>query len=144
MDYVLGVIYDINRGYVLLIEKSKPDWQAGKLNGVGGKIEPGETPLEAMVRETDEETGLTVTEWRHYATLRFNGHDRVFVYDANHSFNNVRWARLPGEEKLFIVGTDRIRRGYSYALPNLAWLVSMGFDTGFGSHLTVDYGEPNS
>jgi 8-oxo-dGTP pyrophosphatase MutT (NUDIX family) len=29
---------------VLLIEKQKPAWQRGKLNGVGGKIEPGENP----------------------------------------------------------------------------------------------------
>ena len=35
---------------VLLIEKQDPAWQKGFLNAVGGKIEPGEQPLEAMTR----------------------------------------------------------------------------------------------
>lgn len=43
---------------VLLIEKKKPAWQAGRFNLPGGSIEPGETPHEAAVRELHEETGL--------------------------------------------------------------------------------------
>lgn len=39
---------------VLLIEK-KRGLGAGKINGPGGKIDPGETPLESAVRETIEE-----------------------------------------------------------------------------------------
>ena len=36
--------------------KRKPAWQP-----VGGKIEGSETPLECMLRETKEETGLDLT-----------------------------------------------------------------------------------
>ncbi len=32
---------------------------AGKINGPGGKVEPGETPLHAAIRETQEEVGVT-------------------------------------------------------------------------------------
>ena len=32
---------------------------AGKINAPGGRIEPGETPLAAAIRETQEEVGLT-------------------------------------------------------------------------------------
>lgn len=39
---------------VLLIEK-KRGLGAGKINGPGGKIDPGETPLDSAVRETIEE-----------------------------------------------------------------------------------------
>ena len=42
---------------VALVLKDHPDWQAGKLNAIGGKISNAETPTNAMVREFAEETG---------------------------------------------------------------------------------------
>lgn len=45
-------------GQVLLIEK-KRGLGSGKVNAPGGRIEAGETPAEAAVRETREEIGVT-------------------------------------------------------------------------------------
>jgi 8-oxo-dGTP pyrophosphatase MutT (NUDIX family) len=56
--YVLGFVFNRNLGRVLLVLKNRPAWQANKLNGIGGKIEVGETPLQAMEREFREETGF--------------------------------------------------------------------------------------
>lgn len=42
---------------VLLLNRNKPSWM-GAWNGIGGKLEPGETPRESMMREMREETGL--------------------------------------------------------------------------------------
>ena len=50
--------YIVKEGRVLLIHK-KRGIGAGKINGPGGKVDPGETPLDAAVRETEEETGVT-------------------------------------------------------------------------------------
>ena len=50
--------YIVKEGRVLLIHK-KRGIGAGKINGPGGKVDPGETPLAAAVRETQEETGVT-------------------------------------------------------------------------------------
>jgi len=50
--------YIVHNGRVLLMHK-KTGLGKGKINAPGGRIEPGETPLEAAVRETEEEVGLT-------------------------------------------------------------------------------------
>lgn len=57
-NYTVGFIFDKNLQHVLLINKLKPAWQKGKLNGVGGKLEEGETPKEGVLREVLEETGI--------------------------------------------------------------------------------------
>ncbi len=43
--------------HVLMLQRVKPP-NAGKWNGPGGKIEPGETPAQAVRRELLEEAGL--------------------------------------------------------------------------------------
>jgi len=40
--------------------KRESDMHAGKWNGLGGKMQPGETPEECVVREVCEESGLTI------------------------------------------------------------------------------------
>lgn len=49
-------------GEILLVMKDRPTWQKGHLNLVGGKIEDGETPEQAALRELKEEAGLLPLE----------------------------------------------------------------------------------
>lgn len=59
MQYVVIFPRVVNYGSkILLVEKDRPDWQKGRLNLVGGKIEKGETPEQAALRELQEESGL--------------------------------------------------------------------------------------
>jgi 8-oxo-dGTP diphosphatase len=51
-------VIDEGNHQVLLIEK-KRGLGAGKINGPGGRLEAGETALEAAIRETQEEIGIT-------------------------------------------------------------------------------------
>lgn len=67
--YVAGFAFTADRAKVVLIRKNRPAWQAGHLNGIGGKIERGETPAQAMVREAQEEAGLGAMNWEHYAEI---------------------------------------------------------------------------
>ncbi|WP_256831206.1 MULTISPECIES: 8-oxo-dGTP diphosphatase [unclassified Paenibacillus] len=53
---------------ILMLNRSKAPL-LGLWNGVGGKLEPGETPYASVVREIKEETGLRLAE----EALRFSG-----------------------------------------------------------------------
>lgn len=72
MEYVAGLLFSQNGEEVALVRKNRPAWQNGKLNAIGGKIEEGEYPHAAMVREFHEEAGLLLVGWRHVATLEGN------------------------------------------------------------------------
>jgi len=55
---------------VLLIRK-KRGLGAGKINGPGGKLEPGETPLACAIREVQEELNITAIDPQYRGRLRF-------------------------------------------------------------------------
>jgi 8-oxo-dGTP diphosphatase len=64
------LMFIVKDGQILLIEK-KRGLGAGKINGPGGKIDPGETPLQAVIRETQEELMITPHDPRKIGELRF-------------------------------------------------------------------------
>lgn len=69
--YTVGFAFDnYPMRNVLLVEKKKPDFMAGKLNGIGGSVEHGESPGAAHWREFREETLIDDTiAWTHIAIL---------------------------------------------------------------------------
>lgn len=55
---VAGAVYD--QGRLLAARRSAPAELAGRWELPGGKVEPGESPREALVRELREELGIEV------------------------------------------------------------------------------------
>lgn len=76
-QYVLGFAFSRDKKDVILISKLRPDWQKGKLNGVGGKVEfEDASQLSAMYREFKEETGVDCSTegnnaWQSFGFMRF-------------------------------------------------------------------------
>ncbi|MCR5788523.1 MAG: 8-oxo-dGTP diphosphatase [Lachnospiraceae bacterium] len=62
---------DGSRYLMLYRNKKENDENAGKWIGIGGKVEEGETPDQAMIREVSEETGLTVRSFHYYGIVQF-------------------------------------------------------------------------
>lgn len=56
----------------ILLAMKKRGFGVGKLNGPGGKVEPGETFAEAAAREVHEEIGVRVGPLTEVATLKFH------------------------------------------------------------------------
>ncbi|KKK84855.1 hypothetical protein LCGC14_2779130, partial [marine sediment metagenome] len=78
--YVLGLVYNIALDHIVLIKKKKPKWMNNYWNGVGGKINDNETPMEAIHRETAEELKCRFL-YNHVTTFVCPG-GTVFVYKA--------------------------------------------------------------
>jgi 8-oxo-dGTP diphosphatase len=86
--------YPVENDRVLLIEK-KRGVGAGLYNGPGGKVEPGESPRQAVVREVREETGLRVFDPEMLGELAFYFGDDPFM-DV-HVFRATDFAGEPTE-----------------------------------------------
>lgn len=103
----------IRRGdEVLLLHRTKKavDENRDKWVGVGGKFEPGESPEDCLLRETREETGLTLTAWRYHGIVTFVsdewGTEYMHLFTADGFEGELRscdegelvwlpWSRLP-------------------------------------------------
>lgn len=123
-EYVAGFMKD-SSDRVALVRKNKPAWQAGKLNGIGGGIEPNETPIDAMTREWFEETYNWHSEWERFAEIRF---PETIVH-----FFKTRVPLLPAfpvvndiGERLEVWDYDAAISS-SVTLPNLKWLLPVAF-----------------
>ena len=59
-DVRATLLFVVRDGEILLIHK-KRGLGAGKVNGPGGKLDPGESPRDGAIREVQEEIGVTPT-----------------------------------------------------------------------------------
>lgn len=117
--FVLGFLFDKD-DQVALITKVSPAWQAGKLNGLGGKVNLGEAPAAAMNREGIEEAGVIAT-WQPFGILK-HGQNQILLFTARHP-GYLLCSSPEGE-----VGWYSSRNLPSHAIHNLHWLVPLALD----------------
>ena len=112
---------------VALVKKNRPEWQAGKFNGIGGKIELGEAPAYAMAREFEEETGCVTKpeDWFKFCTLMGDGFKVYFYY----TFGNHRLLRSVTDEEIVSIPVPEIT--VDNAIPNLLYLIPMALNRAF-------------
>jgi 8-oxo-dGTP diphosphatase len=135
MEYVAGLLFSPDRKHLALIRKSKPHWQAGLYNAIGGKIEPGETPLEAMVREFKEETLIEETSWQLLCILEGTDWKVHFYYSVSDKFLELAERATRGDydsfdEQPWFFKTHRLPK----TIANVPWLIQMA--------LSGDSGKP--
>ncbi len=133
--YVVGFLFDESMSNVALIRKNKPAWQAGLLNGIGGKIEDGEAPAYAMSREFKEEAGLWVATWRHFCTMAGTNNDGgKFSVDFFFQIGEPHKLTSMESEQIEVVSSKAIAGGEEKTIGNLPWLVALALDFGKGVH----------
>ncbi len=153
--YVVGFLFSEDRNKVVLIRKTHPEWQAGKLNGPGGKVEESdETPRMAMSREFNEEVGVKIPwfSWSLFCSIQgTNGHyagepghqedekfqvDFFYCFGDNLSNLNIETDR---EEKIEIIEVSDLSN--QLTVSNCQWLVPMALtmaDTPVSNYLVSE------
>lgn len=128
IPYVLGFMFNTDLNTVVLVRKVRPSWQAGKLNGVGGRVEVGETYPQAMVREFGEETGVHTLEkeWEPFGRIEGPAYS-VHLFRAVND-EAVESARTRTDEEVRVVCTAMLPDGHLVQVPNLTWLVHAAMD----------------
>jgi 8-oxo-dGTP pyrophosphatase MutT (NUDIX family) len=139
VEMVVGFLFTVDRKDVVLIRKTKPEWQKGFLNGVGGKVEPGEVPEQAMQREFAEETTLDVAGWEYMGDLE-GPTWRVTVY-RNFSMLAPH-IESTTEEIVGLYPVDKLAE--MDVIANLRWIIPYCLDegtkgTGGPGHFSVQY-----
>jgi len=78
----------------LLMGLKKLRWGAGNYNGFGGKLEPGETLEECIVREVKEESGLNLLKFEKRGFMSFELDDNI---NEVHIYEGMSWSGDPIE-----------------------------------------------
>jgi 8-oxo-dGTP pyrophosphatase MutT (NUDIX family) len=119
VQYSLGYVFNEELNKVFLLAINKPGKLGdGLINGVGGKVDSTEKPLESMIREFQEETGQLIAHWNKLGT--YIGDD----YIVHTYVSMVKEAYLKEYS-----GTEGVVKWYdlveAYYLPNLSSNVEM-------------------
>lgn len=137
IEYVVGFLFDDSGKHVVLIEKQRPEWQRGLLNGVGGKVDSIEDIFTAMRREFIEETGANSLWWYKFAEL--SGYDGPAIREGTeisrykiHCFSTFSTicfnaVKTTTDEKLVKRSVSDLSN-YHDTLPNTRWLILMALN----------------
>ena len=88
----------LRRNNEILLARKKRGFAKDKYNGVGGKIEDGETPEEAMARESEEEISVKPIKYEKVGVIRYDEYykgnrENVIV----HVYFCTDWVGIPKE-----------------------------------------------
>lgn len=144
-QYVVGFAFDDTFTSVLLVRKKRPEDQAGKLNGPGGKVEDQDRELAhicenvadstsptaplvvqiAMAREFLEETGIQTSPDQWTPFICFNdirGWQIIFMFTTCNIWDYVQKT----DEQVIPFNLELLHtKGVYTLIPNLNWLIPM-------------------
>ncbi len=124
---VVGFLFNQNRDMVVLIRKEKPIWQRGRLNGIGGKVELAETPLAAIIREFQEEAGVSgaATYW---LPAVYMGDGRTWEVTFFYAINQEAFIDARTRESEEVVKVRVVDLSCYATIYNLRWLIPFCLD----------------
>lgn len=132
-----NLCFVVKHGQVLLIRK-KRGLGAGKVNAPGGKLEPGETPYDSAIRETQEEIGVTPRELEERGTLHFQFADGYSLHCTVFLAHDLEGTPIETEEAVpFWVPIEEIPYGEMWE-DDQYWLPLMLEGKTFAGFFTFD------
>jgi 8-oxo-dGTP diphosphatase len=124
-EFVVGFMFDSLKldANVLLTEKLRPKWQAGKLNGIGGAMMPGESAAQAMIREFKEETGAVFDQWTYFCKMRYIAQETIHCFYGVGQL--IHGCKAQTDEALCVLQASRIPFYERACVSDLRWLIPM-------------------
>jgi 8-oxo-dGTP diphosphatase len=121
-EYVLALLFTADAREVVLVRKTRPAWQAGRVNALGGKLQSGEALLEAARREVREEAGVDIERWEEFLVW----HDPEYRLRAVRAFDDAaRAARTAEDQDVFLAN---VRELPLEVIDNLRWIIPLALD----------------
>lgn len=121
--YVLALLFTADRRRVVLMRRTRPAWQEGRVNALGGRLIRGEGAAEGARREVREESGVDVGDWRE--VLVWNDAEyELHVMSA--VSERARDARTMEDQEVFLAEVSALPEN---VIDNLRWLVPLALDT---------------
>ena len=134
--YVLALLFTPDRARVALMHKTRPAWQAGRVNALGGKLLPGESAAEAARREVREEAGVDVERWEEFLVWD----DPVYRMHAVRAFDvAAERARTAEDQEVFLAPVEALPPNL---IDNLRWLVPLALDRDVATPVRVASANP--
>ncbi len=121
----LVLCFLLNGEDILMLHRQFPP-NKGLWNGVGGHIEPGETPREAVIREVEEETGLQIDDPQFAGLLTWDGFETppggivIFTAEVPHrKFINNHEGYLAWKPKSWVCTSSEVVNNIHVFLPKI-------------------------
>lgn len=136
LEYVLALLFTPDAREVVLVRKTRPAWQAGRVNALGGKIHGGEGIFDAARREVREEAGVDVGTWEEFLVW----HDAEYRLRAVRAFDEAaRLARTAEDQEVFLARVDALPTN---VIDNLRWIIPLALDRDVAMPIAVASANP--
>lgn len=136
LEYVLALLFTADAREVVLVRKTRPAWQAGRVNALGGKLQTGEDILAAARREVREEAGVDVEAWEQFLVW----HDPEYRLRAVRAFDDAAHrARTAEDQHVFLAGVGALPPN---VIDNLRWIIPLALDRDVAVPVAVTSANP--
>ena len=129
--YILALLFTEDRKEVVLMRRTRPLWQAGRVNALGGRLRTEESPAHAARREVREESGVDVPDWVEVLVWD-DAEYRMHVMRAVSEL--ARAARTMEDQEVFLADIASLPAN---VIDNIRWLVPLALDADVALPVTV-------